>query len=37
MNKHIIECLDSQSKSNFDTKTGYTFNKTVPFMQLGTS
>ena len=29
--------LDSQSKSNFDTKTGYTFNKTVASVQLGTS
>ena len=28
--------LDSQSKSNFDTKTGYTFNKTVASVQLGT-
>ena len=26
--------LDSQSKSNFDTKTGYTFNKTVASVQL---
>ena len=29
--------LDSQSKSNFDTKTGYIFNKTVASVQLGTS
>ena len=29
--------LDSQSKSNFDTKTGHTFNKTVASVQLGTS
>ena len=29
--------LDSQSKSNLDTKTGYTFNKTVASVQLGTS
>ena len=25
------------TKSNFDTKTGYTFNKTVASVQLGTS
>ena len=27
--------LDSQTKSNFDTKTGYTFTKTVASVQLG--
>ena len=29
--------LDSQSKSNFDTKTGYTFDKTVASVHRGTS
>ena len=29
--------LDSQSKSIFDTKKGYTFNKTVALVQLGES
>ena len=29
--------LDSESKSNFDPKTGYTFNKTVAPVQLGSS
>ena len=28
--------LDSQSKSNFDTEKGYTFNKTVASVQLST-
>ena len=31
------QMLDSQSESNFDTKTGYTFNKTDASVQLGTS
>ena len=31
-----VECyLGNQSKSNYDTKTGYTFNKTVASVPLG--
>ena len=38
--RSTVECyrmLETQSRSKFDTKTGYTFNKTVASVQLSTS